>query len=650
MSNYDIQHTFSNEESVECPPPPPSYPYEVGDEEALANDIPTIINDLEKDLGKEVEKEVDSDLGNDLGNDLELNANDDEFERTLSQLDFSVKSYRENDSLADTTVESEEESVVKESGNPFTKKRNLLGLLALALVVIAASLGAASRSRKNNNGDVAISQANSAVTESAAMVAPTETLEETSAEASAEKPRKDSTEDQTNVSIEDLVADEVQEAAETPTTGDESGSEKAEDSKCSTIYELACSTEGLETLCALIAGACTTPGLETVCNAIGELEGGQGSYTVFAPNNSAFDSLPARLKTAIQNPLALSDTLLYHLIDGEVFAKDLVCGANLPMANTGLTMTMCDDNGHFFQTGTGNFDVFPKIVTADVNACDGVIHVVDQVILQATNPNRPPAWLSNDGFPFSELNDGLSTQSPGSDLDTPEQIFGDVQTETGTVFPQPDDMTVGVEQISGFGQTETGTVVPQPDDMTVGVENQDAGACQEEFSVSKDCYSIGESIEIKYKFCTPSANNWLGVFQPESSDMTGQMRQRAAYWEMPCGGHNLSCPEPLESGTFTMIIQVPPGRYQVHNIGDTNPPYFSTAATVPFVVANQCQGTLPSSESPLTPLEPVIPNEPLSSDEPMPLEPVMPKEPLSSDEPMPWHDNVPSSDSLPSHR
>ena len=163
----------------------------------------------------------------------------------------------------------------------------------------------------------------------------------------------------------------------------------------------------------MIVEACTTPGLEAVCNSIGEF-GEQGSYTIFAPNNSAFDALPMILKTAIQDPLVLNDTLLYHVIDGEVLAEQLACDAVLPMVNGELTVTLCDQNGHFFQTGSGNFDAFPKIVTTDVVACNGVIHVVDQVILQAQNPNRPPAWEDPNGFPLSEFTQTLTPTLTGS--------------------------------------------------------------------------------------------------------------------------------------------------------------------------------------------------------------------------------------------
>jgi hypothetical protein len=156
MVKYGIEPTFSNDESVNPPPPPPSYPYTDDNQEPFPDEQP---------------KDVD---------DLELDANDEAYEHTLSEHEFRAGPYEKYDSADDATdIEGETEADMKEKRRPLSKNRNLLGLLALFLMLIVVALGVANRSRNNNpkgEGDgLAVSEANSAITESsAAIVDPTE--------------------------------------------------------------------------------------------------------------------------------------------------------------------------------------------------------------------------------------------------------------------------------------------------------------------------------------------------------------------------------------------------------------------------------------------------------------------------------------------
>lgn len=493
MANYDIEPTFSNDESMGYPPPPPpplpppSYPCTDGGDETFSDEP---------------------------SSDVELDANEDQFEQTLSELEIKAGPFEEYDSADDSTIESQAESTLYEKGPDLVKKRNSLALLAFVLMVIVAILGSETRSRnqaaRDGSREVVFSEANAAITEdSAAIVAPTEPLV-------TEPP-------------EDIATEEA--------------------SSCMSIFDLACSTDGLETLCALIVGACTTPGLEAICDTIGEL-GGPGPYTVFAPSNSAFDMLSLATKTSIQNPEVLSDILLYHVIEGKVLAADLVCDSEVTMANMEVTTTLCE-NGDFYQSGPRNFDVLPKIVRTDVNACNGVVHVIDQVILTD----------ANDSFEFPSPN---PPNFPRPNLDM-----------------NPGDMHPGSEHD------------PYP-------PNNDGDQCQDEVYVSKQCYIFGEPIEVTYKSCSPGAHNWMGVFRQGSSDRFGRMRQGAAYWELPCGGHGQSCTDPVDYGTITMNSNLGPGRYQVYGFIDMNQPYLSNTSSQTFVIGQRCHGSLPS-RGPLSP-------------------------------------------------
>jgi len=101
----------------------------------------------------------------------------------------------------------------------------------------------------------------------------------------------------------------------------------------------------------------------------------EGPFTVFAPTDEAFAALPeGTLESLLADPEALSQILLYHVVPGEVFAADVV---NLSSATSAqgqeITITI---NG---QTVTLNGSA--NVVTTDVDASNGVIHIIDAVIL-----------------------------------------------------------------------------------------------------------------------------------------------------------------------------------------------------------------------------------------------------------------------------
>jgi uncharacterized surface protein with fasciclin (FAS1) repeats len=85
----------------------------------------------------------------------------------------------------------------------------------------------------------------------------------------------------------------------------------------------------------------------------------------------------------------LDDVILFHAVDTQVlFKKDLPCtaGQNLITSAMGKTSrTLCEDDTPHFQKGKGNSDnALPKIVNFDIQACNGVIHTVDKVLLFET--------------------------------------------------------------------------------------------------------------------------------------------------------------------------------------------------------------------------------------------------------------------------
>lgn len=102
---------------------------------------------------------------------------------------------------------------------------------------------------------------------------------------------------------------------------------------------------------------------------------GAGPFTVFAPTDAAFAALPAGTVEALlkpENKDKLTKILTYHVVSGKVMAGDLKDGMKAPTVE-GAEVTIDLDNGPQVNDA--------KVVTADVVADNGVIHVIDKVLM-----------------------------------------------------------------------------------------------------------------------------------------------------------------------------------------------------------------------------------------------------------------------------
>lgn len=106
-----------------------------------------------------------------------------------------------------------------------------------------------------------------------------------------------------------------------------------------------------------------------------------GNWTVFAPTNQAFFNLGDRLGRLLGNTDVLADVILYHAVDETLFADDLSCSDSLEMASGETSRTECHD-GIIYQKGQGNsLAIMPQIVVSNIDACNGVLHFVNEVML-----------------------------------------------------------------------------------------------------------------------------------------------------------------------------------------------------------------------------------------------------------------------------
>lgn len=132
----------------------------------------------------------------------------------------------------------------------------------------------------------------------------------------------------------------------------------------------------------IVAVASGNPDFSTLVAAIQaaglvEVLQGEGPFTVFAPTNAAFDALPEGLLEKLllpENVSVLTAILTYHVVSGKVMSADVTAG-DVPTVE-GSTIALTTDAG--VQVNGAN------VVAVDVEASNGVIHVIDAVIVPPT--------------------------------------------------------------------------------------------------------------------------------------------------------------------------------------------------------------------------------------------------------------------------
>jgi uncharacterized surface protein with fasciclin (FAS1) repeats len=137
-----------------------------------------------------------------------------------------------------------------------------------------------------------------------------------------------------------------------------------------TVVDVAAGDESFSTLVTAVDAA----GLTGTLN-------GDGPFTVFAPVNDAFAALPAGTVDTLlapENQVQLTSVLTYHVVPSKVLSSDLsdgmtvttVQGQSLTVGVQGDAVTLTDASGNT-----------ASVVQADVEAGNGVVHVIDHVLL-----------------------------------------------------------------------------------------------------------------------------------------------------------------------------------------------------------------------------------------------------------------------------
>lgn len=138
-----------------------------------------------------------------------------------------------------------------------------------------------------------------------------------------------------------------------------------------TIAELVSDDPNFSTLNTALETADEADGVDLV-----ETLNGDEPYTVFAPTNDAFDALPeGELDALLNDPEALADVLMYHVADGEVTSEQIVEVNQVDTLQGGVLSVAVSDEGEAILNDSVN------VTDLDVFASNGVIHVVDGVLL-----------------------------------------------------------------------------------------------------------------------------------------------------------------------------------------------------------------------------------------------------------------------------
>jgi uncharacterized surface protein with fasciclin (FAS1) repeats len=137
-------------------------------------------------------------------------------------------------------------------------------------------------------------------------------------------------------------------------------------SASASIVETANAAGGFTTLIAAVQAA----GLEDTLAS-------EGPYTVFAPTDEAFDKLPeGTVEQLIANPDQLREVLLYHVVPGRVLAADVVKIDSATTAQGTDVDVKVADGGVMINNA--------RVISTDIEASNGVIHVIDTVILPSS--------------------------------------------------------------------------------------------------------------------------------------------------------------------------------------------------------------------------------------------------------------------------
>lgn len=166
-------------------------------------------------------------------------------------------------------------------------------------------------------------------------------------------------------------SDETETASNANTSQSQSqDSDSMEATPSQNIVEIASADEQFSTLVAAVQAA-----------GLGETLTGEGPFTVFAPTNSAFDKLPAGTVEDLLKPEnieTLKGILTYHVVSAKAMSTDLSDGQEITTVNGGILKVSIANGEVTLTDAKGGVS---KVIKADIAATNGVVHVIDTVVM-----------------------------------------------------------------------------------------------------------------------------------------------------------------------------------------------------------------------------------------------------------------------------
>ncbi len=144
------------------------------------------------------------------------------------------------------------------------------------------------------------------------------------------------------------------------------------------IVEIAAGDERFTTLVTAVGAA-----------GLAETLSGPGPFTVYAPVNEAFAALPEGTLDMLlkpENKEQLTNILLYHVDDRKLMSDMIPAGSTAfkPLLTSERLCITAGNDGVTIADGSGDM---AKVIVADIVADNGVIHVIDKVLLPGTRPD-----------------------------------------------------------------------------------------------------------------------------------------------------------------------------------------------------------------------------------------------------------------------
>lgn len=167
----------------------------------------------------------------------------------------------------------------------------------------------------------------------------------------------------------------------------------------------------------------TLVGLLDAANLTDTLNSDDGAFTVFAPNNDAFAKLDAATLELLASPEGaemLEEILLFHVVPGIAYASGVqVDDAAITLQGGNITVTSIEPNLVLDGQST--------VISADILTRNGVIHIIDTVLM-------PPSEPENTTEP-EDMEGDEEVAEVGEDLDEVTQVGGEVEVTTETETP-----------------------------------------------------------------------------------------------------------------------------------------------------------------------------------------------------------------------